>query len=148
MLGNPRCPRRADKQLLYISCQTSKNNFARPYNHSILCILTSFRTGQRGRRSDVSSFTLRSRVLNHQSLCPIVHSRHCLVENSKITFQTTKTSPGDPGFPGVSPVSSGSWGPQTPKKDHPWDPGFPVSMGYSREEAFACSLVRWNFVAL
>ena len=76
LLGNLKCPRRADNRLSYISFQTSKNDFARRCDRRILRILASFRAGQRGRRSDVSSFTLRSRVLNRQTLCPIVHSRH------------------------------------------------------------------------
>ena len=76
VLGNPWCPRRADNRLSYISCQTSKNDFARQCDRRILRILAVFRAGQRGRHSDVSSCTLRSPVLNRQFLCPIMHSRH------------------------------------------------------------------------
>ena len=74
LLGNPKCPRRADNLLSYISFHTSKNDFARQCDRRILLILTAFRVGQGGRRSDVSSCTLRSRVLNRQILCPIMHS--------------------------------------------------------------------------
>ena len=76
VLGNPRCPRRADNRLSYISFQTSKNDFARQCDRRILRILAVFRAGQRGRRFDVSSCTLRSPVLNRQALCPIMYSRH------------------------------------------------------------------------
>ena len=101
LLGNPKCPRRADNLLSYISFQTSKNDFARQCDRSILRILAVFRVGQRGRRSDVSSFTLRSPVLNHQTLCPIVHSRHCvccfvlLNQQWGITSQRVANSKGD-----------------------------------------------------
>jgi len=79
LLGNPKCPRRADNLLSYVLFQTSKNYFARQCDRRILRILVSFRTGQRGQHSDVSSCTLRSRVLNCQTLCPIVHSSPCQI---------------------------------------------------------------------
>ena len=48
LLGNPKCPRRADNLLSYMLFQTSKNDFARQCNRRILRILAAFRAGQGG----------------------------------------------------------------------------------------------------
>jgi len=60
------------RRLSYVSCQTSKDDCARRCDRRVLRIFAPFHAGQRGRRSDVSRSTFRSRDRNRQSLRRIV----------------------------------------------------------------------------
>jgi len=62
------------RRLSYVSCQTSKDDCARRCDRRVLRIFAPFHAGQRGRRSDVSRSTFRSRDRNRQPLRCIVHS--------------------------------------------------------------------------